>query len=71
MPTLKLWVEGMAGGEDGARVERLVCAEPGVFGAVASPRSRCLEVDLEDDEESIGRIVAILEAAGFSARLAG
>lgn len=70
MPTLKLEVR-MAQPEDEARVEGLLCAEAGVYAAVANQGEACVEVDFEDDEASVRRLLDVLEAAGYEARLGG
>ena len=60
MPTILLCVEGMHGSADEARVERALRAEPGVFGAVASHRDRCAELDCEAIYDWAGGRVWIL-----------
>ncbi|HUH13708.1 MAG TPA: heavy metal-associated domain-containing protein [Longimicrobiales bacterium] len=70
MPTLKLHV-AMEHPDDEARVERLLRAQAGVYGAVANRGKACVEVDFEDDEETVQHLVETLAAAGYEARLAG
>ena len=70
MPTLKLHVR-MERPEDEARVEELLRAESGVFAAVADHGEACVEVDFEDDEETVEHLVEVLAAAGYEARLGG
>ncbi|MFW6079208.1 MAG: heavy-metal-associated domain-containing protein [Gemmatimonadota bacterium] len=71
MPTILLCVEGMHGSADETRVERALRAEPGVFGAVASHMDRCAEVDCEEDEVALDRLIRIVEDQGFRATLNG
>ena len=71
MPTLKLRVKGMESREDEDRVQRILLGEPGVYGAVADHEASCVEVDFEDDEESVQELVALLATNGFEAELAG
>lgn len=70
MPTLKLEIRGLQPSDE-ERVEALLKAQTGVYGAVADHDEACVEVDFEDDEESIEHLVGVLREAGFEARLAG
>jgi copper chaperone CopZ len=70
MATLLLKIDGLTPGDD-ARLERELVAMPGVFGAVVSLGSRCVEVDFEDDEVAFDRIIHRVEELGFEAQLAG
>lgn len=71
MPTLKIRVDGLTSDRDARRLENALNALPGVYGAVADRQAQCVEVDFEDDEEGIDSILALVEAEGFRARLAG
>ncbi|HEX7050406.1 MAG TPA: heavy-metal-associated domain-containing protein [Longimicrobiales bacterium] len=71
MPTVLLCVDGMKDADDEARVERALRAEPGVYGAVANHEERCAEVDCDDDEVTVDRLIRVVEEAGFGATLAG
>lgn len=71
MPTAKLNVHGMQSAADERRLESTVRGLAGVYGAVASCSSHCLEVDFEDDEVNVSEILAAAAAAGFPARLVG
>lgn len=70
MPTLKLEIRGLRH-EDEAKVEALLRSRPGVYGAVAAHHEACVEVDFEDDEQSVDALVAALREKGFEARLGG
>lgn len=70
MPTLMIRIKGLGPG-DAERVEELLRKEPGVFGVVVSPSAGCAEVDFEDDEVSVDRLVERVQDAGFEARLSG
>jgi hypothetical protein len=52
-------------------VEAALCAESGIFGAIANRSSGCGEVDYEDDEVTIERIMEIVREVGFETDLAG
>ena len=71
MATVKLGVRGMRGPGCAARVESALRAEPGVFGAVVSHVAGCAEVDFEDDEVSVARLVDRVAQAGYTAELTG
>lgn len=71
MPTVLLCVSGMRDAADEQRVQQALEAELGVFGAVASRRSECVDVDYEDDEVRVDRLLEIVESAGFRAVLGG
>jgi len=66
-----LFVTGMDGAEDEARVQDLLRAEPGVLGAVASHRDGCAEVEIDDDRVTYRRLIELIEAAGYRAELGG
>lgn len=71
MPTARLNVEGLASAADEKRLETRVRGLAGVYGAVASCRNHCIEIDFEDDEAKLDDIVAAASAAGFEATLVG
>ncbi|HSH44368.1 MAG TPA: heavy-metal-associated domain-containing protein [Longimicrobiales bacterium] len=70
MATLLLKIENLSS-ENTTRIEEMLRAMPGVFGAVVSAGEGCAEVDIEDDEVSVDRIVARLREAGYPARISG
>lgn len=71
MPTAKLKILGLHSTDDEAQLETSVRGLSGVYGAVASCRDHCLEVDFEDDEVMLDDIVTAASAAGFEATLVG
>ncbi|HEX6307381.1 MAG TPA: hypothetical protein VFZ69_04280 [Longimicrobiales bacterium] len=71
MPTAKLLVRGLDSPTRERELERVLNGLSGVYGAVASCRDACVEVDFEDDEVTIDEIVAAASTAGFQATLAG
>jgi copper chaperone CopZ len=71
MPTLKLSVDGLHSADDEDRLQRALAAEPGIFGAIANRQDGCAEIDFEDDELALDRILQIIETSGFHGRLAG
>lgn len=71
MPTAKLKIRGLRSAEDEKQLETTVRGLSGVYGAVASCRNHCMEVDFEDDEVKVDDIVTAAGAAGFEATLAG
>jgi len=71
MPTLKLLVSGMRDETDERRVESALVAHPGVYGAVASHLTGCVEIDFEDDEVAIDSLVDTARAEGFEATIGG
>ncbi|HUE77226.1 MAG TPA: hypothetical protein VMM83_04730 [Longimicrobiales bacterium] len=70
MATLLLRIEGLEPDRAPA-LERTLRAMPGVFGVVISAPEGCAELDIEDDEISVDRIVARLEREGLKATLSG
>jgi hypothetical protein len=71
VPTAKLAVRGVHTRDDEKQLESAVRGLSGVYGAVASCRDHCMEVDFEDDEVNVNDILAAATAAGFEATLAG
>lgn len=71
MPTLKLLVNGMRDAADERRLEAALSDRAGVYGAVASHLTGCVEIDFEDDEIAIDSLVRAARAEGFDATLGG
>jgi hypothetical protein len=69
MATVRLAVEGMPDAGTAARISRLLREQAGVFGAVASHVSGYVDIDFEDDEVSVERLIAVLRESGCEARL--
>ena len=70
MATLLIHLPRLEAGQE-ERVERLIRAMPGVFGVVVSSDEACAEVDFEDDEASLDRIMERLREEGVEARVGG
>lgn len=70
MPTLLLKLTALRKG-DGTRLEEVLRAMPGVFAVVVSEAECCAEIDFEDDEVAVDRIVERARDAGFDARPSG
>lgn len=71
MPCLKLRLAGPPDTAAEQRLARALEAEPGVFGVVMCHDTRGVEIDFEDDEVTIQRLIAIARAEGFDASLGG
>ncbi|HWV58150.1 MAG TPA: hypothetical protein VNZ57_11925 [Longimicrobiales bacterium] len=71
MPTINVDVLGMRDENDEERLRAALLAECGVLGVVASHNHRCAEIDYEDDELALDRVLAVIRTAGFEPRLAG
>lgn len=71
MPTIKITVQGLRDARDEARLRDALAAEAGVLYAVADHRDGCAEIEYEDDELSLDRVLEIVRAAGYQPRLAG
>jgi copper chaperone CopZ len=71
MPTLKLCVGGMRSRADEARIEERLRAESGIYGAVANHEEGAAEVDFDDDEVDLERILELVRALGYEAALGG
>ena len=67
MPTARLRIDGLVSAADERHLETSVRGLTGVYGAVASCRDRCIEIDFEDDEVKLDEIVDAAGAAGFRA----
>jgi len=71
MATLKLCIDGMAGDSDEVRIQEALRHEPGVLGAIANHQDACAEIEYEDDEVSLDRLVAVVTELGYPAELGG
>lgn len=71
MPCLRLHVPTLVPGDAAAALERHLCAQHGIYGVLAHPQERFMEIDFEDDEITVSRIVELLAEAGHRAKLAG
>jgi hypothetical protein len=71
MPCLKLRITGPPGVESEKRLARALESEPGVFGVVLCHDTRGVEIDFEDDEVTIHRLIEIAREYGFEAKLGG
>lgn len=70
MATMLLRLPGIDAA-DAERLEALLRPLPGVFGVVVSPAEGCAEIDIEDDEIDLDRILERVRRAGFEAKLSG
>lgn len=68
MPCLRLNVEGPEGPDAERRLVHALEAEPGVFGVILCHDRRGVEIDFEDDEVTIDRLILRAREAGFAAR---
>jgi hypothetical protein len=71
MATLKLRVCGLHGHGDESRLESLLRAERGVLGAIVNHLENCAEIEYQDDELSLERLLRLVHEAGYQAELAG
>jgi hypothetical protein len=71
MPCLRLKVDGPEGDDAERGLVRALEAEPGVFGVVLCHDTRGVEIDFEDDEVTIDRLILRAKEAGFEARPTG
>ncbi len=71
MATLKLCIDGMAGHGDEARVQDALREQPGVLCAIANWEDACAEIEYEDDEVSLERLVSLVRELGFQAEVGG
>lgn len=70
MATLLLRLKGLEP-DQAPRLERTLREMPGVFGVVVSVPEGCVELDIEDDEVSVDRIVERLGREGVTAVISG
>lgn len=71
MPTVLLYLSGIAGPDDERRIRQALLAERGVLAVVASEGTGCAEIDIEDDLVSVDRLIEVLENQGYGVRLGG
>jgi copper chaperone CopZ len=71
MATARLHVADLGSREDEERVAAALRILPGVFGVVASHASHFIDIDFDDDEVALQRLLDAVRGAGFDARLAG
>jgi len=71
MATLKLCIDGMAGHDDETRIELALRDEPGVLGVVANHEAACAEIEYEDDEVSLDRILEVVQELGYPTEVGG
>ncbi len=71
MATLKLCIDGMAGHADEDRIEHALRDEPGVLGVIANHEASCAEIEYEDDEVSLERLVSVVKELGFPTEIGG
>lgn len=71
MATVLLRVQGLRTAADEDRLEEILRAEAGVFGAVASRVDGCAEIDVDDDVVTIAHLIETIDTAGFQAVLGG
>jgi copper chaperone CopZ len=68
--TLLLRIDGLSADDEG-RIDGMLRELPGIYGVVVSAAAGCVEVDLEDDEIDLDRILDRLEESGFDAQVSG
>lgn len=71
MPCLRLYIPTLQEAPDGRRVSSALCREPGVYSAIANCGEKIVEIDFEDDEVTVGRLVGIVRDLGHVVQLAG
>lgn len=71
MPCLRLHVPTLVPGDAASALERRLSGERGIYGVFAHAHERYIEIDFEDDEITVTRIVELIAEAGHRARLAG
>jgi hypothetical protein len=71
MPCLRLNIPTIVGGTQGPALERTLLAEPGVYAAFVHCVEKYVEIDFEDDEITLTRLIEVVREAGFDARVAG
>ena len=71
MPCLKLMLEGPPEVAAEQRLRAALEAEHGVFGVVICHDRQAVEIDFEDDEVAVDRLIAVAKEQGFEARIGG
>lgn len=71
MSSAKFKVTGMSCGHCQQKVERALKDNTGVYWAVVDLQDGVAEVDFDDDAVSSQQLIAAVERAGYTARLAG
>ena len=71
MANVKLKVTGMSCGHCQLTVEQALKGVTGVYTAIVDLQDGEAEVDFNDDTVTTAQLVAAVERAGYSARLAG
>ena len=71
MANIKLRVSGMTCGHCQAKVEKALTGTSGVYSAIVDLQAGEAEVDFEDDAVTTAQLVAAVQRAGYSAKLAG
>jgi copper chaperone len=71
MANVKLRVVGMTCGHCQAKVEKALKGVTGVYSAVIDLPNGEAEVDFEDDSVTTSELVAAINRAGYSAKVAG
>jgi hypothetical protein len=71
MPCLRLNVPTLVGGAQGPALEARLRAEKGVYAAFVHCGEKFVEIDFEDDEVTIARLLDVVRHAGYEARVAG
>jgi hypothetical protein len=66
-----LHVPSIVDAPDGERITAALAREPGVYGAIANCGSKSVDVDFEDDEITVDRLLTIIEELGHSPLVAG
>lgn len=71
MPCLRLHVPTLTAGDPARDLERRLVAVRGIYGAFANCQEKIVEIDFEDDEITLTRILEMLVEAGHRGKLAG
>lgn len=71
MAQLKLHIEGMNGPEDEERVCAALKGVRGIYAVCVDHAEPGAEIDFEDDEVAVDRVLDLIRGAGYVARLMG
>ncbi len=71
MPCLRMHVPTLVAGDPADALERHLRGQAGIYGVFAHAQERYVEIDFEDDEITVARIVELFAEVGHRARLAG